>query len=73
MQTFNQNVLNSTEIRNLNNVHYESYQNSNAIVNENNMKICDDDEKKENDDENNDDDDDEELKYIFEKEIDFRV
>ena len=74
MQTFNQNVLNSTEIRDLNNVHYESYQNSNAIVDENDMKICDDEEK-EKDDENDDDDDDddEELKYISEKEIDSRV
>ena len=72
MQTFNQNVLNSTEIRNLNNVHYESYQNSNAIIDENDMKICDD-EKKEKNDENDDDDDDEELKYIFEKKIDFKV
>ena len=73
MQTFNQNVLNSTEIRNLNNVHYESYQNSNAIIDENDMKICDD-EKKEKDDENDDDDDDdEELKYIPEEKIDSRV
>ena len=71
MQTFNQNVLNSTEIRDLNNVHYESYQNSNAIVDENDMKICDDEKKK--DDENDDNDDDEELKYISEKKIDFRV
>ena len=73
MQTFNQNVLNSTEIRNLNNVHYESYQNSNAIVDENDMKICDDEKKEKEDDENDDDDDDEELKYISEKEIDLRI
>ena len=66
MQTFNQNVLNSIEIRNLNNVHYESYQNSNAIINENNMKICDD-EKKEKNDENNDNNNDEKLKYISKK------
>ena len=73
MQTFNQNVLDSTEIRNLNNVHYELYQNSNAIVDESDMKICDD-EKKEKDDENDDDDaDNEELKYISEKEIDSKV
>ena len=73
MQTFNQNVLNSTEIRNLNNVHYELYQNSNAIINENNIKICDDDEKKEENHKNDDDNDDKELKYIFEKKFDFRV
>ena len=72
MQTFNQNVLNSTEIRNLNNVHYESYQNSNAIINENDMKICDDEEKEEENDEN-DDNDDEKLKYISEKEIDSKI
>ena len=77
MQIFNQNILNSIEIRNLNNVHYESYQNSNAIVDENDMKICDDEKKEKNDenddDDNDDDDDDDELKYIFEKEIDSRV
>ena len=72
MQTFNQNVLNSTEIRNLNNVHYESYQNSNAIINESDMKICDDEEKK-NDENDDDDDDDEKLKYISKKEIDSKV
>ena len=72
MQIFNQNVLNSTEIRNLNNVHYELYQNSNAIVDKNDMKICDD-EKKEKEDDENDNNDDKKLKYIFEKEIDFRV
>ena len=72
MQTFNQNVLNSTEIRNLNNVHYESYQNSNAIVDENDMKICDD-EKKEKEDDENDDDDKKKLKYISEKETDSRI
>ena len=71
MQTFNQNVSNSTEIRDLNNVHYESYQNSNAIIDENDMKICDDEEKEENDE--NDNYDDEELKYISKEEIDSRV
>ena len=74
MQTFNQNVLNSTEIRNLNNVHYESYQNSNAIVDENEIKMYDDDEKKKENDENDDDDENEEkMKFIFEEEIDSRV
>ena len=73
MQIFNQNVLDSTEKRNLNNVHYESYQNSNAIIDENDMKICDDEKKEEENDENDDDDNDEKLKYIFEKEIDFRI
>ena len=72
MQIFNQNVLNSIEIRNLNNVHYELYQNSNAIIDENDIKICDD-EKKEKKDDENDDDNDEKLKYIFEKKIDFRI
>ena len=47
MQTFNQNVLNLAEIRNLNNVQYESYQNSDVLLDENDMKICDNDEKKE--------------------------
>ena len=63
MQTFNQNILNSAAIRNLNNVQYKLYQNSNALFDENHMKICDDDGKKEKKNEN-DENDDEKLKYI---------
>lgn len=42
MQTFNKNVLNSVEIRNSKNVHYELYQNLDVLQNQNNIKICDD-------------------------------
>ena len=72
MQTFNQNVLDPAGIRDLDNVHYESYQDPDAIVDEGDMEICDDEEKEE-DDEDDDDDDDEELEYIPEEEIDPRV
>ena len=74
MQTFNQNVFNSVEIRDLNNVQYELYQNSNALLDENDLKICDDDEKeKKNENDEKDENDDEELKYISEKEINSRI
>ena len=46
IQTFNQSVLNSVEIRNLMNVHYELYQNSNVLQNENDIKIYDDEKKR---------------------------
>ena len=47
MQIFNQNVLNLVEIRDLNNVLYKTYQNLNALLDKNNIKLFDDDEKKE--------------------------
>lgn len=47
IQIFNQNILNSTEIRDLNNVQYEAYQNSNALLDESNMKIFVDVDKEE--------------------------
>ena len=72
MQTCNQNVLNSAEIRDLNNVQQKSYQNSNALFDENDIKICDNDEKKEKKNEN-DENDVEELKYISEKKIDSKI
>ena len=76
MQTFNQNVLNSVRIRDLKNVHYESYQNSNVLQNENDIKICDEKKKEkedENENENKNKNENEELEYIAEEKIDFRI
>ena len=72
MYTFNQNVSNSTKIRNLNNVQYKLYQNSNIQFNENDMKICNDDEKQNPRNDENDENDDKEFKYISKKNNSFQ-
>ena len=71
MQTFNQNVINSVKIRDLKNVHYELYQNSNVLQDENDIKICDDKKKEKDEDDNKNGN--KKLKYIVEKKIDFRI
>ena len=76
MQAFNQSVLDSVKIRDLKNVHYESYQDSDVLQDENDMKICDEEKKEkedENENKNENENENEELEYIAEEEIDSKI